>query len=76
MAKVKYVNKVFRLKKPMEISLRNIPEALKFKLGEEFHIVLDVLYMNGHPLPRMFQTSLISWIESNQNLFLDDTRQF
>jgi hypothetical protein len=76
MSRVKYVNRVFRLVKPMEVSFKGIPEPLKFKLGEEFHIVADVLYMNGFPLPAMFQNPIINWIESNPKLFVDDTRQF
>lgn len=76
MSKVKYSNKVFRLVKPMEVSFNGIPEPLKFKLGEEFHIVADVLYMNGFPLAAAFQRPIINWIESNPRLFVDDTRQF
>ncbi len=76
MSKVKYANKVFRLRKPMEVKFNGIPEPLKFKLGEEFHIVMDVLYMNGMLLPAAFQVPIINWIETNPNLFVDDTRQF
>lgn len=76
MSKIKYANKVFRLKKPMEVNFNGIPEPLKFKLGEEFHIVMDVLYMNGMLLAPAFQKPLIDWIEANPNLFVDDTRQF
>ena len=76
MSKVKYANKVFRLRKAMEVSFPNIPQPLQFKLGEEFHIVADVLYMNGFPLAAPFQQPIINWIESNPRLFVDDTRQF
>jgi hypothetical protein len=76
MKNIKYVNKVFRLKKPMVVNLNGIPEPLSFKLGEEFHIVTDVLYMNGTLLPPPFQEPIINWVESNPNLFVDDTRQF
>ena len=76
MNKIKYVNKVFRLKKAMEVSFKTIPEPLKFKLSEEFHIVGDVLYMGGFLLPAPFQAPIINWIESNPKLFLDDTRNF
>ena len=74
MSRVKYVNRVFRLIKPMEVSFKGIAEPLKFKLGEEFHIVADVLYMHG--FRAMFQKPIIDWIEANPNLFVDDTRQF
>lgn len=72
--KVKYNNKVFRLRKPMKVSFPGIPEPLDFKIGEEFHIVADVLYMNGFPLDAPFQYPLIDWIEKNPKLFVDDTR--
>jgi hypothetical protein len=76
MSKIKYANKVFRLKKPMTVTFKGIPEPLNFKLGEEFHIVMDVLYMNGLLLPAPFQQPIINWIESNPRLFVDDTRKF
>ena len=47
---------------------------LQFKLGEEFHIVADVLYRQGHL--SMIQKPIIDWIEANPTLFVDDTRQF
>ena len=37
MSRVKYVNKVFRLKKPMEVNLKGVPQPLQFKLGEELY---------------------------------------
>lgn len=76
MSKIKYVNKVFRLIKPIDLSLNGVPEVMKFKQGEEFHIVMDVLYMHGFPLANIFQKPLINWIESNPKLFVDDTRNF
>jgi len=76
MSRVKYSNKVFRLKKAMEVNFPNIPQPLQFKIGEEFHIVADVLYMNGFPLSAAFQMPIINWIEANPNLFVDDTRIF
>jgi hypothetical protein len=74
MSRVKYSNKVFRLKKAMEVNLNGVPQPLTFTMGEEFHIVADVLYMNG--FRAMFQKPIIDWIEANPNLFVDDTRQF
>jgi hypothetical protein len=74
MSRVKYSNKVFRLKKAMEVNLKGVPQTLQFTLGEEFHIVADVLYMKG--FRAMFQKPIIDWIEANPNLFVDDTRNF
>jgi hypothetical protein len=74
MSKVKYANKVFRLKKAMVVNLKGVPQPMEFKIGEEFHIVMDVLYRNGYLAA--FQKPLIDWIEANPTLFVDDTRQF
>lgn len=74
MSRVKYSNKVFRLKKAMEVNLKGVPQPLQFIIGEEFHIVADVLYMRG--FRAMFQKPIIDWIEANPNLFVDDTRNF
>ena len=74
MSRVKYSNKVFRLRKAMEVNLNGVPQPLQFTLGEEFHIVADVLYMQGFRV--MFQKPIIDWIEANPNLFVDDTRNF
>ena len=74
MSRVKYSNKVFRLKKAMVVTLKDVPQPLPFALGEEFHIVADVLYMRG--FRAMFQKPIIDWIEANPKLFVDDTRQF
>ena len=74
MSRVKYSNKVFRLTKPMEINLKGVPQTLQFKLGEEFHMVADVLYIRG--VMSMIQKPIIDWIEANPNLFIDDTRNF
>jgi hypothetical protein len=75
MAKVKITNKVFRLKHKKEITAPN-GDMLKFKSGEEFHIVADVLYMNGYLIPSGLQTFLINWVTNNKILFVEDTRIF
>lgn len=74
MSKVKYANKVWRLRKAMDVNLKGVPQTLQFKIGEEFHVVADVLYMRGQP--SMIQKPIIDWIEANPTLFVDDTRQF
>ena len=76
MSKVKYVNKVFRLRKPMTLTVPGVNDPMNFKMGEEFHIVMDVLYMNGFPIPAPLQGPIIRWIETNPMLFVDDTRNF
>ena len=49
---------------------------LNFESGQEFHIVADVLYMNGILLIPGLQKLLINWILNNKNLFVEDTRIF
>lgn len=75
MSKIKRVDTVLRLKKPMSVKLDGVKEVINFKLGEEFHIVADVLYMNGYMVPPNMQKILIKWIDDNPNLFVNDTRR-
>lgn len=53
-----------------------LPNGLKFPTGTEFEIVMDVVYMRGFPLPPDIQTTMYSWLTTNPNLFIDDTRKF
>ena len=48
----------------------------EFKKGQEFEIVMDVVYMNGFPIPRELQGTFYNWITKNPKLFEDDTRQW
>jgi len=47
-----------------------------FKKGQEFEIVMDVVYINGFPVPRELQPLFYTWITKNPKLFKDDTRQW
>jgi hypothetical protein len=73
---MKYVDKVLRLKKDIDLKIAQYNEPMKFKKGQEFHIVANVLYMGGYIIPIGLQKPLISWIEDNPNLFMGDTRNF
>lgn len=64
-------NKVYRLKHPHKLA-----KDLEFKGGEEFHIVMDVVYMQGAMLPPEMQSMFYNWLTKNPKLFVDDTRQF
>ena len=64
-------NKVYRLKLP-----HNLMAGMNFKSGEEFHIVNDVVYMQGAMLPPEMQDIFYNWITNNPTLFIDDTRNF
>lgn len=64
-------NKVYRLRNP-----HTLAKGMDFKGGEEFHIVTDVVYMNGAMLPPEMQDMFYNWITTNSKLFIDDTRNF
>lgn len=74
--RAKYSNKVLRLKHGETVQLKGIPQSVTFRNGEEFHIVHDVVYMQGHPLEAGWQKPVIDWIEANPQKFVDDTRIF
>lgn len=76
MARVNIVNRVFRLKRPHTLTSPSLPNPLNFKGGDEFHIVADVVYMGGFPLPANLQKFITDWIMGNQHLFVEDTRHF
>lgn len=76
MARVRISNAVFRLKHGGTIQVPGIPDAMTFINGEEFQIVVDVLYMRGFPLSPAMQDPMIDWIINNKKLFVGDTRNF
>ena len=76
MAKARISNAVLRLKHGATVRVPGIPDEMTFANGEEFHIVADVLYMRGFPLPGGMQGPMIDWITKNKNLFVGDTRNF
>lgn len=46
-----------------------LPNGLEFKTATEFHIVMDVVYMQGFPLPQGLQATITNWIDNNPKLF-------
>lgn len=58
------VNKILLLKNGAKLK-----NGLEFAAGTEFHIVMDVVYMQGFPLPQNIQPTIMSWINNNPNLF-------
>jgi hypothetical protein len=54
----------------------SLPNGMKFTAGTEFEIVIDVVYMQGFPVPPAMQTVLYTWLTNNPTLFKDDTRKF
>ncbi len=65
--KKNYINTLFVLKKDQFLRIGN--GDLKFKSGDEFHIVNNVLYMEGCLFYPQLQSGVINWIESNPELF-------
>lgn len=63
-------NKVLVLKK--DSTLQN---GLKFKTGQQFEIVMGVIYINGYPVASMSQATIFRWINENPNLFNDVTKK-
>ena len=47
---------------------------LLLKAKQEIEIVMDVVYMSGHPLPPNLQPIFYNWITGNPKLFDDVTR--
>lgn len=75
MSRVKIVDSVYRLKNDYELKFPNM-DIISLKGGQEFHIVADVLYMSGYPLPAGLQTLMIDWIANNPVLFIGDNRSW
>tara|TARA_R110000772_G_scaffold74963_1_gene163037 strand:+ start:592 stop:789 length:198 start_codon:yes stop_codon:yes gene_type:complete len=62
-------SKIYILKAAIELD-----HGLSFKGNEEFHIVSDVVYMQGHMLPPDLQDYFYNWITKNPKLFRIDIR--
>jgi len=62
-------SKIYILKNAVELD-----QGLSFNGGEEFHIVSDVVYMQGHMLPPDMQDYFYNWITKNPKLFRMDVR--
>lgn len=63
-------NKIVKLKEDA-----TIPKTkLSFKKGQEFEIVMDVVYMGGYPVALGTQKLILNWINTNPKLFTDITK--
>ena len=65
------INKVFRLLK--NVTLDN---GIKLSESQEFEVVMNVVYMEGYPVPPNMQQFMLKWILSNPNLFADVTKKW
>lgn len=52
------------------------PFKIKFTKNDELHIVEDVVYFNGYPLPFEMQSTIYNWMQNTPSLFKDVTRRF
>jgi hypothetical protein len=44
--------------------------------GQEIEIVMDVVYVNGYPVPPALQPTFYNWIKNNPDLFVDVTKKY
>lgn len=53
-----------------------LPNGINFKVGQELEIVMDVVYVQGFPLPQGLQGTMLNWMGNNPTLFKNDTRNW
>jgi len=44
--------------------------------GQEIEIVMDVVYINGFPVPPVLQNTFYLWIKNNPDLFVNVTKKW
>jgi hypothetical protein len=54
----------------------NVRNLFDFKKNQEFHVINDVVYIDGHPASFSTQRILLEWIKTNPMLFMLETRHF
>jgi hypothetical protein len=72
MSKVKVVDCVFRLKDAYQLKIGT--DVINLEKNQELHIVSDVIYMNGYPIPHAMQRFFIDFVMDNKSLFTLDNR--
>lgn len=65
------IEKVFKLTKNVEVA-RNMP----LQAGQEIEVVMDVVYMNGYPLPPELQPLFLRFVNENQSILEDVTKKW
>jgi hypothetical protein len=53
-----------------------LENGVVFEKGQEIEIVMDVVYVNGYPLPPEMQAMILSWINENSKLLKETTRKW
>ena len=51
------------------------PEMPLFE-GQEIEIVMDVVYINGYPVPPAMQPLFYNWVKNNPDLFVNVTKKW
>jgi len=51
-------------------------KGIAWPAGQEFEIVMDVVYVNGYPLGPELQSPTYNWIQLNPKLFKDVTKNW
>ena len=64
-------NIVYRLKKDMEVA-----QGMSLPKGKEIEIVMDVVYIDGHPVPFELQQLFYSFTQNNLDSLEDVTRKW
>lgn len=54
----------------------SMSNGIEFKKNQEIELVGGVIYVSGFPLPFSLQATVLSWMDTNKNLFLSDTRDY
>jgi hypothetical protein len=49
---------------------------MPLKKGQELEIVMDVVYVNGFPVPPAIQPTFYNWIKNNPDLFVNVTKNW
>lgn len=64
-------NIVYRLKKDVEVG-----KDMPLKKGQEIEVVMDVIYINGFPVPPAMQGLFYVFITNNQDVLEDVTKKW
>ncbi len=58
------------------INYAKLPNGVQFPAEQEIEVVMDVVYIDGYPLPPNMQGMILNWITSNPTLFRDVTKNW
>ena len=64
-------NRVYKLKESVEVA-----KDMPLPAGQEVEIVMDVVYVNGYPVPPAMQKLFLDYVTNNQSKFDDVTKNW